>query len=233
MPAAFPSMLVVIALSIEAWAGAPRVDEGESRMSTSNTVSLPAPQREGSVSLERALQDRRTRREFGSQPLGLAHVSQLLWAMQGTTGPEGGRTAPSAGALYPLEIYVALGRAEGLAAGLYRYSSEKHALIRLSADDAREALAVAALGQQWVAQAAAVFVIGAVEARTTGKYGTRGTRFVHIEVGHAAQNALLQAASLGLNAGVVGAFDDERVAKALDLPADIAPLYLLAIGPRR
>ncbi len=196
------------------------------------TLSLPAPERDGCVSLERALQDRRTRREFGAQPLTLAAVSQLLWAMQGTTGPEGGRTAPSAGALYPLEVYVAVGAAQGFAAGVYRYIPASHELTAVVAGDVRQALADAALGQQWVAQAPVVFVIGAVEARTTGKYGARGTRFVHIEVGHAAQNALLQAASLGLNAGVVGAFDDDRVAQELHLPAGVAPLYLLPVGRR-
>jgi SagB-type dehydrogenase family enzyme len=235
MPAALPIMLVVLALCAGTMqAGLAGLDQEMPVMPTSETetVSLPAPSRDGIVSLERALENRRTMRVFAAQPLTLTDISQLLWAMQGITDPDGGRTAPSAGALYPLEIYLAAARTQGLAAGVYRYAPAAHELIPVIAGDVSEALAAAALGQQWLAQAAAVFAIGAVEARTTSKYGTRGTRFVHIEVGHAAQNALLQAAALGLNAAVVGAFDDDGVGEHLHLPAGVKPLYLLPIGRR-
>lgn len=233
MSATLALLLVVVGVSVGgASVTTARADREEHRMSPAKTLSLSTPVREGSVSLERALQDRRTRRVFDAKPLTLADVAQLLWAMQGTTAPDGGRTAPSAGALYPLEVYVAVGDAQGIAEGIYRYVSAGHELVAVAAGDVREMLAAAALGQQWVAQAAIIFIIGAVEARTTAKYGPRGVRFVHIEVGHTAQNALLQAEALGLNAGVVGAFDGDLVAQALNLPADTQPIYLIPIGPR-
>jgi SagB-type dehydrogenase family enzyme len=226
-------MLIVLALSVSATlAGSEQVNKEERDMPTSETVSLPVPSRDGNVSLERALANRRTMRAFAGEPLSLADISQLLWAMQGVTDANGGRTAPSAGALYPLEIYLAVGRAQGLDPGLYHYVPATHQLSTVAAGDVRDELAAAALGQQWLAHAATVFAIAAVEARTTGKYGARGTRFVDIEVGHAAQNALLQAAALGINASVVGAFDDDRIATALRLPAAVDPRYLLAVGPR-
>lgn len=132
--------------------------------------------------------------------------------------------------LYPITVYVAVGEAQGLAAGVYRYASVTHEVTAVASGDVREALAAAALGQQWIAQAPVVFVIAAVEAWTTAKYGARGLRFVHIEVEHAAQNALPQAAALGLNVGIVGAFDEDSVAEELQLPAGVTPLYLLPIG---
>lgn len=233
MPAVLAVLLIVLALCVGVTlAGRQPVNQEERDMPTSETVSLPAPLRDGNVSLERALANRRTTRAFAAQPLSLADISQLLWAMQGVTDAHGGRTAPSAGALYPLEIYLAVGRAQGLDPGIYHYVPAPHQLRTVAAGDVRDELAAAALGQQWLAHAAAVFAIAGVEARTTDKYGARGTRFVHIEVGHAAQNAVLQAAALGINAGVVGAFEDDRIATALRLPAGVDPLCLLAVGPR-
>lgn len=232
MLAALPTLLLVLAVNAAAPEARAQQTQGKTGMPISERLSLPSPSRDGRVPLERTLQDRRTVREFTAEPLTLAEISQLLWSLQGVTGPDGGRTAPSAGALYPLEVYLAAGRTQNLAPGVYGYAPAAHALTLLSDGDVREALAAAAMGQQWVAQAAAVFVIGAVEDRATGKYGPRGIRFVHIEVGHAAQNALLQAIALGLNAGVVGAFDDDRVARELHLPAGVSPLYLMPIGHR-
>ncbi len=188
-------------------------------------VSLPAPARAGRVSLEEALSRRRSVREFAAKPLPEASLSQLLWAAQGITHPDGLRTAPSAGALYPLEVYVAT------AIGFYHYNPQRHELERRSSSDLRPALARAALEQESIRQAGSVIVFAAVVERTARKYGpARAPRYVFIEVGHAAQNVLLQATALGLGAVPVGAFHDAEVQRALSLPKDEEPVYLVPIG---
>jgi SagB-type dehydrogenase family enzyme len=202
------------------------------RAGGSESIPLPAPRLDGDFSVERALRERRSVREYRPAPLTLAEVSQLLWAAQGVTARGGLRTAPSAGALYPLELYLVTGNAENAAAGIYHYLPETHRLVSKARGDARGKLVRAALGQESVEQAAVVLVFAAVEERTTGKYGERGVRFVHMEVGHAAQNVLLQATALGLGAVVVGAFDDRGVQRALGLPEGEAPLYLVPVGRR-
>jgi SagB-type dehydrogenase family enzyme len=191
-------------------------------------ITLPEPERAGTESLEALLVHRRSVRDFDRRELTLAQAGQLLWAAQGVTEPkEGLRTAPSAGALYPLELYVVTPR------GLFHYRSGPHALVLTATGDRRSALSAAALGQESVAEAPAVFVLGAVISRTAGKYGERSRRYVHIEVGHAAQNLLLQAGALGLAAVPVGAFHDQAIARVLALPADVEPLYLLPVGYAR
>ena len=188
-------------------------------------VVLPAPVERGSVSLEEALRRRRSVREYTTQALTDVQLSQLLWAAQGITDPAGYRTAPSAGALYPLEVYVATG------AGLHRYEARDHRLIRVAEGDSRPALRRAALGQEAVGAAAAVFIITAVPSRTAAKYGAqRGMRYVQLEAGHAAQNLLLEAAALGLGAVPVGAFEDDHVGGILHLQAGEVPLYLIPVG---
>ncbi len=194
------------------------------------TVELPAPRKESGYSLERSLSERRSIREFGRAALTLAEVSQLLWAAQGVTGPGGLRTAPSAGALYPLEVYLVVGNVQHVAAGVYKYESIEHRLAQTATQDTRVELAGAAYDQDWVAEGAALLVLTGVERRTTGKYGQRGVRYIHMEAGHAAQNVLLQAAALGLGGAVVGAFDDDRVSRILSLPPGEQPLYLLPLG---
>jgi SagB-type dehydrogenase family enzyme len=160
-------------------------------------------------------------------------VAQLLWAAQGISSREGYRTAPSAGALYPLELHLVAGRVEGLPVGSYRYDPVRHALQVAMPVDIRQAIAKAALDQDWIAQAPVVIVISAVDARTTGKYGRRGVRYVHMEVGHASQNLLLQAVALGLAGAIVGAFDDERLKHLLRLPAEERPLAIVPLGHPR
>jgi len=186
---------------------------------------LPTPAVSGDVSLEAVLAGRRSVREFSDRPLAAAELGQLLWAAQGITDPRGYRTAPSAGALYPLEIYVAT------AGGLYHYVPARHALVVVGGSDVRQALVEAALRQEAVSQAPAVFVIAAVYERTAAKYGAeRSPRYVHLEAGHAAQNILLQAVTLGLGAVPIGAFDDEAIQEAMGLPAEEQPLYLIPVG---
>jgi SagB-type dehydrogenase family enzyme len=194
------------------------------------TIRLPSPSKDSGFSLERAILERRTVRQFGNEPIALSQLSQLLWAAQGVTAPGGFRTAPSAGALYPLEVYVVIGRVDGMSPGTYRYRPQHHDLLKLADNDRRKAMARAALGQNWVGRCAALIVLSSVNSRTTRKYGRRGIRYVHIEVGHAAQNVLLQAHALGLGAAVVGAFDDDSVGRILDLPKDQRALYLLPVG---
>jgi SagB-type dehydrogenase family enzyme len=193
-------------------------------------IVLPSPEVETGVPVERTLSSRRSVREFSGEPLSLAQISQMLWAAQGKTSTQGYRTAPSAGALYPLDVYLAAGEIAGLPVGVYRYDPTGHALERVALEDRRRQLSDAALAQGWIRSAAAVIVLTAVFRRTTRKYGERGHRYVHLEAGHAAQNVYLQAASLGLGTTTVGAFHDERVKAVLELPPEAEPLCLLPVG---
>ncbi|MGC8838087.1 MAG: SagB/ThcOx family dehydrogenase [Anaerolineae bacterium] len=185
---------------------------------------LPPPRTEGPLSLEEALLKRRSVRAYTDRPLTREEVGQLLWAAQGITREGRYRTAPSAGALYPLELYVAD------AEGVWHYLPQEHALEPWRAEDRRPRLCPAALSQAAVCRAPAVFVVTGVFARTAQKYGDRATRYVWLEAGHAAQNLLLQAVALGLGAVPIGAFYDEQVQAALNLPPDHAPLYLIPVG---
>ena len=193
-------------------------------------IVLPGPDRNGGPTLAAALSRRRSVRDYRAGELTLAQIAQLLWAAQGVNEPSGLHTAPSAGALYPLELVLVAGKVSGLRSGVYRYRATHHVLERIAASDQRDRLAGAALGQEWLADSAAVLVLTAIYERTTRKYGHRGKRYVHIEVGHAAQNALLQATALGLATGVIGAFDDAAVAELLSLPATEHALYLVPVG---
>ena len=193
-------------------------------------TSLPEPVTSGEKSLEALLQQRRSVREYQEAALDLSTIGQLLWAAQGITDLQGFRTAPSAGALYPLELYVVAGNVDGLPPGVYHYHPDKHRLQQTEAGDLRHMLSRAALAQPWVKAAAAVVVVTAVYGRTTRKYGARGVRYVHMEVGHAAQNLFLQAEAIGLAAVVVGAFEDDAVATVLKLPTDVQPLMLIPVA---
>ncbi len=189
-----------------------------------DTLRLPPARREGPVPLERALALRRSVRAFGEGDLPAEQLGQLLWAAQGVNRSGGYRTAPSAGALYPLELLVAD------AAGLRRYDPAAHALTTVGGDDIRVPLARAALGQSWIAAAPVVVVVTGVVERTARKYGDRAQRYVWLEAGHVAQNLLLQAAALGLGGTTVGAFDDTAVSRLLGLPGGEAPLVIIPVG---
>lgn len=205
---------------------------GENMLESKSTgaVRLPVPAIDGGMSLEKTLSARRSVRSFKNESLTLDEVSRLLWAAQGVTHPRGFRTAPSAGALYPLEVVLAAGNVDGLASGVYRYRPDHHDLLMIGRSDIRDELHRAALHQTFVRDAPAVLVISAFFHRTTGKYGERGIRYVHMEVGHAAQNVLLEAVSLNLGAVVVGAFDDARVKRVLSLDAREEPLVVIPLG---
>lgn len=193
-------------------------------------IALPEPRYDSATSIEEALLQRRSVRDFSDKALTLAQLGQLLWAGQGVTDPSGKRAAPSAGGLYPLTLYAVVGNVEGVAAGVYRYEPAMHSLIMVAAGDKRQALAKAALGQDSVEDGAVDIIITADYEITTVKYGDRGVTYVHMEAGHAAQNICLQAVALGLGAVTVGAFDDEDVEKTLNLSGDEVPLYVIPAG---
>ena len=192
-------------------------------------MKLPQPVYDGKVSLERALLERRSVRDFEETPLTPAEVSQLLWSAQGLSGRGRYRTVPSAGALYPLEIFLVSGKVEGIAPGVYRYDVGGHELLQTGAGDRRSDLCAAALGQGAIRQAPAALVIAAVFRRTTKKYGERGIRYVTMESGNASQNISLEAVSLGLGTVIIGAFRDGEVKKALGLELE-EPLLILPVG---
>lgn len=194
------------------------------------TIRLPQPRTDSNVSVERALQQRRSVRNFSGAAITLNEMAQLLWAAQGITHAEGLRTAPSAGALYPLEIILVAGNVVGLEPAVYRYLPSSHELTAIAAGDRRTSLARAALEQQWMQKASAIIVFCAVEKRATRKYGNRGISYIYLEVGHAAQNVFLQTQTLGLGAAVVGAFDEAQTASLLQLPGEQKPLYLMPVG---
>lgn len=202
------------------------------RQRVTETIALPEPQHKGQTSVEEALSKRRSVRDYKDEPLTLAEVSQLLWAAQGITNPDGFRTAPSAGALYPLELYVVAGNVKDIAAGVYKYRVGAHELAMVTPGDRRGELAAVALDQSCIKEAAIDFVFAGVYERTTRKYGERGIRYVYMEVGHAAQNVYLQAVSLGLGAVVVGAFEDDKIKKVVGMADDERPLYIMSVGKR-
>ncbi len=194
-------------------------------------IKLPEPRFKSNISLEETLSKRRSIREFSQQPLTLEEVSQLLWAAQGITTSWGGRTAPSAGALYPLEIYLVAGNVKNLSCGVYKYEPKTHSLVKKLQEDKRIDIWSSAWRQPWIKNASILFIITAVYERTTQKYGERGIRYVHIEVGHVAQNILLQATALNLVGVPVGAFYDKALKKSLNIKED--PLYIIAIGKKK
>jgi SagB-type dehydrogenase family enzyme len=194
-------------------------------------IPLPAPQLDGTTSIERTLSERRSVRDYGREPLSLEDVAQLLWAAQGVSDPDAGlRTAPSAGARYPLETYLVVGAVDGLTPGLYHYLPAEHGLEEVRPGDLRGALADASLRQPAVRGAPASIVLTAVFARTEGRYGARAVRYVPMEVGAAAQNVALQAVSLGLGSVFIGAFQDDVVSRVLGLADDQVPLAILPVG---
>ena len=193
-------------------------------------IQLPEPRYDGEVSVEYALQMRRSVRSYKNEPLNISDISQILWSAQGITSPRGFRTAPSAGALYPLELYVVAGNIISLPPAIYRYKADDHLLLKTVSGDLRSELSRAALRQSSIRKAPAVLLFCAVYERVTGKYGQRGIRYVHMEVGHAVQNACLQALALGLNTVVIGAFRDAEVKTIADLADEEQPQYFVPIG---
>lgn len=219
--------LIALLVPIMVVGCATSADDPEADPVVAGFVDLPPPVLASDVSLEEALAARRSVREYSDEPLGPEELSQLLWSAQGETSSSGRRSAPSAGALYPLEVYVAAPN------GVSRYVPDGHRLEILDTADRRAQLMAAALDQEAVGAAAAVFIVTGVEARTAAKYGERAERYVLLEAGHAAQNLLLQAVVLGLGAVPIGAFDDGGVHELLSLPDGHDVLYLIPVGHLR
>jgi SagB-type dehydrogenase family enzyme len=191
-------------------------------------IMLPKPRVKGAVSVEEAIGKRRSVRDYSARGISAEDLSQLLWACQGVTDKANGlRAAPSAGALYPLEVYVVK------ADGVFRYLPGTHALRKISDKDVRRELADSSRGQRFFSDVPVDIVITAVYGRTTSRYGDRGVRYAMMEAGHAAQNVFIQAVGIGLDSVAVGAFDDGAVSGILGLPKDEEPLYILPIGYRR
>ena len=204
-------------------------------MGTSQPVSihLPSPRQKGAISLEEAIAKRRSIRDFAPEPISRSQLSQILWAAQGITDTSWKcRTVPSAGATYPLEIFIVCGRngIEEIDEGIYHYNIDSHSLTRHHKGDVRLELARAALGEESIYAAPVSIVICAVHERILRRYGTRGERYAHIEVEHAGQNIYLQATALGLATVAIGAFHDEEVRQALRLDKQYKPLYIMPVG---
>lgn len=196
-------------------------------------MKLPKPAMDGGISLEQTIQRRRTHRKFGTKPLTSGQLAQLLWAAQGITEEYGyKRSAPSAGAMYPMDIYAVVGEksVDRIEAGVYHYLPGKHTLSQVSSGDFRNNLARASLHQSWMARAPVNLVITAEYDRINVKYGNRGERYAMIEAGHMGQNIFLQAESLLLRAGIVGAFHDQDVTRTLNIPSAHEPLLIMPVG---
>jgi len=202
-------------------------------------ILLPYPMiRRDILSTEESIAYRRSIRDYKDEPISIEHLSQLLWATYGISETRWGlKTTPSAGATYPLEIYVVVGERKVsipdrgyLKPGIYKYHPYTHSLKLIREGDYMEELSKAAVNQRWVKEAAINIVICAVYERTTRVYGERGYRYVYMEVGHAGQNIYLEATALNLGAVVIGAFYDDWVKDIIKAEKDEHPLYLVSIG---
>ncbi|MDH7512507.1 MAG: SagB/ThcOx family dehydrogenase [Clostridiales bacterium] len=243
-PAVVVVVMFVLLLAMSGFAQEPAAEKSK-QGSEAEIISLPAPQYDGWISVEKAISLRRSVREYVDSPLSISEISQILWAAQGFTRErkdpprmwnpkyewQGGlRTAPSAGALYPMEIYLLAGNVEGLTKGVYKFIPKNHSLKKVMNVDKRTDLCNAALKQASVEKAAAVIVMAGVYERTSFKYGERAERYVHIEVGSIAENVYLQGMTLGIGTVIIGAFNDKDVKSVLQLPEDEHPLAIMPLG---
>ncbi len=209
---------------------------GWAQVEEKGVIRLPKPTYEGRVSVERAIKERRTIRDFRAKPLTMVQLSQLFWSAQGISNEGNGlRTAPSAGALYPLDVYAVVGDGgiERLQSGVYHYQPGSHSIQLIGKGDRRKDVAGASLWQMWMARAPVILVITSEYERITRKYGQRGIRYAQIEVGHVGQNIFLQTGALGLGAGIVGAFRDDAVSKAIGAPKAHKPLIIMPVGYKK
>lgn len=196
-------------------------------------MNLTPPILDGDMSLEKTIKQRRTVRSFEHTPITKQQFSQILWAAQGITDNRGfKRAAPSGGALYPADVYAVVGQScvEELTAGVYHYIPSDHSVQKEADGDRRRDIAIASLGQMWMASAPVQFVVTAEYSRITVKYGDRGVRYALIEIGHIGQNIFLQCQSVGLAAGIVGAFNDREVVKVLGIETDHEPIIIFPVG---
>jgi SagB-type dehydrogenase family enzyme len=192
------------------------------------------PVEAGSVSLDEVLKKRKSVRRFSQKPLTQQQLSYLLWASTGIERREQGyefRTAPSAGALYPVETYIVAHNIKDLPRGVYHYSIKDHALEELELGDFRRAIATAALEQQWCFECAAVFVWTAIFYRMKWKYNQRAYRYIYLDAGHIGQNLALASVSLGLGSCQIGAVFDDEVNKIIQVDSTSeSTIYLSVVG---
>ena len=194
-------------------------------------IKLPAPCYDSKVSLEKALYKRRSIRNYSDEPLSTSDISQILWSAQGITKKAGGlRTAPSAGALYPIEIYIAVCNVKGLTQGVYKYNPQQHTIIKILEGDKRVELSNAALKQNCIRRGAVNIIIVGIFKRTAAKYGKRSGKYLLMECGAVSQNIYLQSYALNLGTVFVGAFNDESLRSILKMPEDEYPLGIMPIG---
>lgn len=191
-------------------------------------IKLPVHQKD--LALSKLLEGRESIRKFADRSISLQELSSILWAGQGMKESSKKRTTPSAGALYPIELFVIAGNIAGLKAGVYHYENSSHSLKLIVAEDKRkELLNKGALRQEWVSTAPAILVITFVKSRTSEKYGERAMRYIEIETGSSMQNIYLMAQSIGLGTCAVGAFDDAKVKSIIGLKEEEVAL-LMPIG---
>jgi SagB-type dehydrogenase family enzyme len=203
------------------------------QQATTAAMKLPEPRRQGAMSLEAALWARHSTRALTRDSISLAEVGQLLWAAQGVNRPDNHRTAPSAGATYPLELYLLAARVRDLPAGVYHYRPAGHQIELVAAGDRLAEMVSAATRQAWQADAAAVVVFAAVYERAAQRFRERAERYVPMDVGFAGQNVYLEAAALGLATTFAGSFQDSALARIFGLPQDQRPLGLMPVGHPR
>ena len=195
-------------------------------------IKLPPPATKGTMSVEEALQNRRSTRKFANRSLELAQISQLLWAADGINNPQGKKTAPAARAAYAVDLYLVVGErgVTNLAPGIYRFLVTDQALELVDKGEFRAAVAKACNSQAWIGEAPAIMVITGDYARCAVKNGDKAQMYTHMESGFVAQNLFLQAGALGLGAGIVGGFNDKALAQTLKLPQNDVPLLVMPVG---
>jgi SagB-type dehydrogenase family enzyme len=184
---------------------------------------LEEAEKRGEVSLEETMERRKSRRSFKRTTLTKKQLSQLIWSAG---------KAPSAGATYPLDLYVVIGEecVDEMDAGVYHAEKGYSQLEMDKKGDLREELAIACLSQMFIADSPVSFVITAEYERAARRYGDRGVRYAHIEVGHVGQNIYLECEALGMATVAIGAFYDDEVARVLSLPKEHKPIYVMPVG---
>jgi SagB-type dehydrogenase family enzyme len=202
---------------------------------TQTTIKLDNPSFTGPMSVEEAIKTRRTIRTFSSTPLTFKQIGQLAWAASGVTEEGQGafkRAAPSAGALYPIDLYFIVGEncVSGMISGVYKYVPASHSLDFIKSGDYRVTIAEASNYQMWQADAPVIVVLTAEYSRSTGKYGDRGQMYAHQEVGFIGENLLLQGVAMGLKTSEVGAFTDAQIQSVLGVSTDIIPMIVFCLS---
>ncbi|GAP13399.1 protein containg SagB-type dehydrogenase domain [Longilinea arvoryzae] len=190
------------------------------------------------MDLRRAMEVRKTIRQYSPQPLSLEELSYLLWVTQGvrriTTRPSTARNVPSAGARHAFETYVLINRVDGLEPGLYRYIATQHALLLADGSlDINVRLTEACAHQEHVGNSAVTFFWVAVLERMYWRYGERGYRYLFLDAGHVCQNLYLAAEAIDSGVCAIGAYDDDALNAALGVDGENQfTVYAATLGKR-